>query len=99
ALAAPSRSEANRSKQAAALVQGVVPVTVVVKAPARRPDIVRGAPDPVRPVGHPVTGPPEIARLVITPATGDVAAIRFRGESRGPSRQRFRRRRQVLNFL
>src|SRR5260370_41384809 len=76
----------------------MVPEALDEQAAAGGPDVIGGAPDPVRPVSNPIARPPQVAGLGVNPAARHIDAVGIRGFGGWPLVCRWRRRRQVVQF-
>src|SRR5262249_25153771 len=86
----------HRSKEQAAVGEGIIPVAVDEDVAGRRPSIVSRSPHPAGSVAKPKSRPPQVAGLIPCPAARDENTLGIRGGRHGLD-DRVRRLRQVFN--
>src|SRR5262249_2072193 len=91
--------EADRGEQQAAVMKGMVPVTLDEDAASRGPDVTGWRPYPALAEGQPVPRPPDVALLLPDPAAGDVETAGIGSRSRWAALDGFGRRRDVRHLL
>jgi len=76
--------------------EGIIPITSLIQAAARRPDVACRHPDPVVPKSFPMSGLPTVTAVVINPTAGSPKVVIGRGRADGTAFKAFRWVREIL---